>query len=254
MTRELEAPTGEDPVWDDLYSARGANVAIHRPVFTGDVFSGISVQAPRSEAKTKSVMVLQHPCAMRPDGVSLASNILVAEVHRFPILERARWTTSGKLMPLPDLLPSVTSSKKNQAAFFDDTYHVHRDDLDLNTRVACLSESGLYLLLQRWVFHSSRVVVPASDFEEMNGHLVSEADIIETWCEDAAAYDVDLAQARADAAAWLGEELGGRSRQHMLRESALRSGVRRGARSAIKALYGPAAEVTRLRPSGTAPA
>ena len=99
-------------------------------------------------------MIIQHPCAMRPNGVDLASSILVAEVHRFPVLPPDKSSGNGKLTPLPDLLAGVTSGRRNQAAFFDDTYHVH--PLDLTTRIACLSLRGVNLLLQRWVYHGGR--------------------------------------------------------------------------------------------------
>jgi len=132
MTRNLEPPSGDLDDWDLLYLARGADEIVgHRPFFTGDVFAEVPVQGPRADLKTKTVMVIQHPCAMRPDGINLSESILVAEVHKFPVLPPDKWYTSGKLMPLPDLLIDVTSNRRHQAAFFDDTFHAHPLDLKI---------------------------------------------------------------------------------------------------------------------------
>jgi hypothetical protein len=183
---------------------------------------------------------------MRPDGVNLAESLLVARLSNFPLLRRQSWDTNGRLMPLPDLMPDVVSGKRHQAAFFDNTYHVHPSQLDLTKRVACLSEAGVYLLLQRWVFHSSRVVVPTFDFESMNSHVFTEADIVEEWCEEALVYDVPIDQAAQDAAAWLSDEVGGVTRREALQTTARQSEIRRAAKKAVEALYSPGGEVIDL--------
>ena len=72
MARAPEAPSGTEADWDVLYLARGTRNFPHRPILTGDVFKDVHVQPPRAKAKVKTVMVIQHPCAMRPDGVTLA--------------------------------------------------------------------------------------------------------------------------------------------------------------------------------------
>jgi hypothetical protein len=249
--RDLEPPPGQDSDWDELYVARGTEVPAHRPIYTGDVFLGVPLRPTRGEVKTRAVMVIQHPCAMRPDGIHLSPSILVARVHPFPVLARTRWNTSGKLMPLPDLVRDIQSTKANQAAFFDDTYHIHPADLILENRIACLSEIGTYLLLQRWVYHSSRVVVPTWQYEDMNSHVFAEADILESWCEPAIETGVLLVDAVSDAAAWLDEEVGGTTRRQMLRNSALRSSLIRDAKKQTTARYGPSAPVISLQPSGT---
>jgi hypothetical protein len=210
----------------------------HRPIYSGDVFTNVALRPPRGEPKVRSVMVIQHPCAMRPDGVNLASSILVARVRPFGVLPRDRWNTNGRLMPLPDLRPSISSNQRHQASFFDDTYHTHPDDLVMEKRIACLSEIGTYLLLQRWVYHSSRVVAPSFDIEAMNSHVYAEADLIESWCEPAILAGVDLQVALADAANWLDEQVGGKTRRQTLRTSALRSQLIREAKKATQKLYG----------------
>lgn len=194
MAHDLEASNGDSTDWDVLYLARGAGeVVAHRPFFTGDVFTGVTVQPPRAEPKTKTVMIIQHPCAMRPTGVELDTSILVAEVRRFAVLPPERWNTNGKLMPLPDVLPEVTSGRRHQAALFDNTFHVHPDDL--TDRIVCLSLRGVNLLLQRWVYHSSRVVVPSFDLNTAVSPVYEEADLVEEWCESATETGRSVAEA-----------------------------------------------------------
>lgn len=231
MIRNLEPPNGDLDDWDLLYLARGADEIVrHRPFLMGDVFAEVPVQAPRADPKVKTVMVIQHPCAMRPDGIILSESILVAEVHRFPVLPPDKWNTNGKLMPLPDLFFDVTSNRRHQAAFFDDTFHVH--PLDLTDRIACLSPRGVNLLLQRWVYHSSRVVVPSFDVETAVSPVYEQADIIEEWCGIAMASGRTLDEATEDAHAWLREADGGLTRERALQEPQRRAMIRRKARAA----------------------
>ena len=111
------------------------------------------------------MIVLQHPCALRTDGVKLHSRLLVAELRSHKIIPIEDWPTGHySKMPLPDLIPTTTSSKRHQAAFFDGPYLVGGDALDLDKRIACLSQSGVNLLMQRWVHHNSRVVVPTATY------------------------------------------------------------------------------------------
>jgi hypothetical protein len=246
VARVLEAPNGSAADWDILYLARGDDELVpHRPIFTGDVFKGVQVQPPRAEAKVKTVMVIQHPCAMRPDGVALAESILVAEVRRFPVLPPDKWDTSGKIMPLPDLLPDVASNRRHQAALFDNTYHVHPSDL-LN-RTACLSPRGVNLLLQRWVYHSSRVIVPSFDFDAAISHVYEQADIIEEWCGIAIAGGRGLDEAINDAHEWLQEIDGGLTREKALQTPGRRSLIRRKAREAAATWRAPG-EMTTCQP------
>ena len=146
-------------------------------------------------------MVLQHPCALRSDGVELSESVLVVLVRQHKIVEPADWKKYWKLMPLPDLMPSVDFGKRNQAAFFDDTFHVHRDEL--RSRVACLSLRGVNLLIQRWVHHCSRVVVKTNDIDQETSGAYEEVDIVEEWCSEAMLNSVPRNNALGDADEWL---------------------------------------------------
>jgi hypothetical protein len=190
------------------------------------------VQAPRAAGKSKTVMIIQHPCAMRPDGVTLASSVLVAELRQFSVLPPDKWNTNGKLMPLPELFASLASNRRNQAAFFDHTYHVHPDDLV--KRVACLAPRGVNLLLQRWVYHSSRVVVPTFDFDAVMSPVYEQADLVEEWCDVAAESGRAADDATRDVHAWLREVQGGLMRETALQQPERRAMIRRQARAAAR--------------------
>ena len=178
MSHDLESPYAEGvPDWDTLYRARGDEVGATRPIFTGDVFTGVQLPGSTGKTKARSVVVLQHPCSMRTNGVDLAWQVLAAEVTNRKELEERSWVGGNfNLMPLPDLRPEVTSQSQHQAANFDNLYTVAPDLL--TSRVASLSPFGVNLLLQRWVHYSSRVVVPTHTFHEQTVAFYEEADLI----------------------------------------------------------------------------
>jgi hypothetical protein len=142
MVQDLEAPCAPGSIdWSRLYRARAGEVVAHRPYFTGDVFERVEVQNPDGSAKRRSVMIVQHPCAMRTNGVDLVPKLLVAELRNHRALSPEQWTGFIKNMPLPDLIPTVTSGRRSQAAFFDELYLVTPEGLA--NRIACLSQLGV---------------------------------------------------------------------------------------------------------------
>ena len=226
MAADLESPIG----YADLYLARGEEVGESRPVMTGDVFVEVPVRSPTSDAlKAKSVMIVQHPCALRSDGVNLLPGVLVAEVRRHRPIDD--WTTHGKLMPLPELRPETDSGQRHQAALFDVLGIVPSRELLPARRIGCMSDQGICLALQRFNHHNSRVVVPSWQILEVVGGPLEEIDITEEWCETAAQHAVPSAVAATDCLAWLREDLGsGRTRQSSLEQPEQRSKIRREAR------------------------
>ncbi len=157
MAHDLEYPGADGiPDWSSLYRTRGGEVVRHRPVFTGDVFEKVPVQG-LGESKTKTVIVLQHPCALRSNGVDLHSRLLVAALRNHKVIPVEDWTGHVGKMPLPELITALETRRRHHAAFFDEPYLVDPDDLSLDKRIACLSQTGVNLLLQRWVHHNSRV-------------------------------------------------------------------------------------------------
>jgi hypothetical protein len=230
MAHSLEAPgTDEAPEFSSLYRARGADeVVVHRPIFTGDVFFGVPVigeEAPRD------VIVLQHPCAIRR-GVELAPKLLVAEIAADSALAPSKWSTGHyKKMPLPEL--QLDDDPKHYAAFFERHQLVLREDLNLELRKASMSQRGVNLLMQRWVHHNSRVIVPTQDYQDVTGAQYEEADIIEEWCVDRDDDGVPPETATMEIDIWLGT--GDPSPRKRLDDLQQRSAVRREVRAALKA-------------------
>jgi hypothetical protein len=172
---------------------------------------------------------------MRSNGVNLVPRLLVAEVRQHKLLKPDDWTGFGKLMPLPDLFPAATSGKRNQAAFFDGL-HLPRTE-DLVSRIACLSPFGVNVLLQRWVHHSSRVVVPTVTYNEVTRGVYEEADLIEDWCEERIEVDITISKATGECVAWLREEIcENLTRQDSLSDPQSWSTIRKQMRAALRAL------------------
>lgn len=73
----------------------------------------------------------------------------------------------------------------------------------LGQRIAGPSARGINVLLQCWVNHNSRVVVPIGDFLKAVGDVFEEADLVEEWCE--ARLGLDPTAAMAECVAWLRE-------------------------------------------------
>lgn len=189
----MESPYVEGvPDWGALYRARGDEVAATRPIFTGDVFTGVELPGSTGKIKARSVLVLQHPCSMRTNGVDLAWKVLVAEVANRKELDEQSWVGGHfNLMPLPGLRPDIASQSQHQAANFDNLYTVA--SALLTSRIASLSPFGVNILLQRWVHYSSRVVVPTHTFHEQTVAFYEEADLIEEWCDEASSEDLQAA-------------------------------------------------------------
>lgn len=238
MAHDLEYPGIEGvPIWDTLYRARGDEVVRHRPVFTGDVFDKVTVQS-LGETRIKKIIVLQHPCALRTNGVDLQPRLFVAEVRPHNVIAAKDWTGHVAKMPLPELVPTLASAKRHQAAFFDAPYMIGPDALNLDKRIACLSPIGVNLLLQRWVHHNSRVVVPTMTYQDVSSSAYEEADLIEEWCEQRVEAGIDIHGAATEAVKWLREDAGGGViRQRLLDDPQNRSTVRRQMRAALRELH-----------------
>lgn len=238
MSGRLEYPTnGIDVDTDLLYYSRGDEDSVYRPVLTGDVYDGLFLPGSTGTEKNRTVIILQHPCSMRTNGMDLVWHILAAEVTRHKPLTPQEWTDGYfRLMPLPGLHPEDTSGRRDQAANFVNLYTLTPAQLESATRVASLSEFGIDLLLQRWVHYSSRVIVPTFQFQEATAGFYMEAELLEEWCE-ALSDGKDLKAIResgAECMTWLREDRDGHTYQDMLRNAQTRSTVRREIRKEIK--------------------
>jgi len=234
MAGELESPDqGGLPRWDDLYRARGPEVSFSRPVFTGDIFNGVKLPGSTGTVKARSIIVLQHPCSMRTNGIDLAWRILVAEVAKHKEIGEDGWARGYyNLMPLPDLQPDLKTQARNQAADFDKLHTVPPKMLSSSNRLAVLSPTGVNLLLQRWVHYSSRVIVPTHLFQEQTVAFYEEADLVEEWCDESELDDYHAATKKC--LEWLRADRDGTTYQKMLGNPQSHSTVRRAMRLELR--------------------
>ena len=233
MTHSLEAPgTDEAPEYSSLYRARGDEVVAERPIFTGDVFFGVPVIG---ENEPKNVLVLQHPCVIRR-GLVLVPKLLVAEVRPEGVQLPSRWDRVPRQMPLAELV--VDGLPAHYAGFFVDHQLVRPESLDIDRRVACMSQRGVNLLLQRWVHHNSRVIVPTYDYQDVTSPQYEEADIIEEWCIDREGDEVSLDDATGEIDTWLTGDKSSTSPRARLEDPQQRSAVRREVRAYLRTVRG----------------
>lgn len=215
-----------------LYLARGEEVYVGRPILTGDIFSEVSID-PQPKSATKMVMVMQHPCSMRSDGVKIRSKLLVAQLEKGREWEESDWQRYFPKMALPLLGPELKEGK-NWVVNFDKLHVVPSSSL--HKRIACLSSEGINILLQRWVHYSSRVIVSTDCFQEATEPFLEETELVEEWCEYFEAETAEAALYHSAACMdWLREELdSGLTRQLMLKNPQQRSTVRREMKTYLK--------------------
>lgn len=210
--RKLETPSEVDGninwagIWLSRYT-KGKPVSLqHRPIMTGDVFFDVPVHGV-GEIMNLDVIILQHPCAMR-NGPDLIPQLLVAVVEQFQdplkdnLRHRSQWERNYTLMPLPLINYGPESADENLAAFFVEPVLVRAADLDKAKRRACMMPEGVALMLQRWVHHNSRGVIPLWRYEHIIKIPYMESNAIAEWCEvRGPAIGVEAAEQEAEA--WL---------------------------------------------------
>lgn len=214
----LETPKNSD----ELYLARGVELEEFqlRPAFTGDVY----------QLDARLVALIQHPCAMRR-GSELSRRLLVAEVAPLRSGIPDDWASGHyKRMFLPGLLG------EDMAIGFDELDVLDRDFITSGVRVAILSNTGVDLLAQRWLFHSSRVVIPTMTLNAQSTGPFEEADLVSEGCWELTEVGWDSALALQKVDEWLGESQvqGGPIRREMLSSAQHRSVVRTALRQNIK--------------------
>ncbi len=228
----LECPgTDQTPDWDLLYRTRGPEVVVYRPVFTGDVFFQVPIRD-----RSLNLAILQHPCAIRVDGVTLQPSLLVAEVAPLEVLKPSRWESRNyKHMPLPALQPGQQPA--DYAVFFVKCHVITPADLGAGERVACLSQQGVNLLMQRWVHHNSRAVISTQRYQDVTSPQYEEADMIEDWCTDRDDDGISSEEATLEIDEWLSERVApGETRRDELQDPQKRSTLRRELRDHLRGL------------------
>lgn len=229
---EYPGPDGS-PDWSSLYRARGEEVSENRPIFTGDVFFGVEVQGIDGKV-VKNVAILQHPCALRTNGVDLVPQLIAVEICSSSLIPQMGWKGNYKIMPLPEV---SGGDDGHCVAKFIWPYLASAHQLDTARRVACLSQKGVNLLLQRWVFHNSRVVVPTWKYQDVTSPQFEEADLIEEWCDERVGAEIAVADAAKECHEWLrGTSGSGSTWQELLEEPQNRSAVRKSMRDKLRVL------------------
>lgn len=138
-------------------------------------------------------------------------------------------------MPLPELYPD--SATVMYAGDFMRLRLAPRTIETEGLRIACLSQVGVNLLLQRWVHHNSRVVVSTHLYQEVTSGPFEECDLSEEWADDRTGSVADHASAWNEAHEWLRADSGdGRSRQALLIDPQHRSSLRRDMRASLRAM------------------
>jgi hypothetical protein len=162
---------------------------VFRPLFTGDV-----LRRPGDEL----VMTVHHPCAMRR-GADLVERVLVVGVAAAGSPPPKLWTGSYRAMFLPDLF----GDGSDFVADLDDIDMMSPADIAASTRAVILSPVGVNLLMQRWINHTSRVVVPTPTINTMIAGQYDEADLVAEAVGELVSMGAGAAPAQAQVARWL---------------------------------------------------
>ena len=140
-----------------LYDERG-DVARSRPIFQGDVFKNIVL--PGFGDEPRLVQIVAHPCSMRA-GTRLHLRVTVAPIERYQRVRGNGWDGNLRVMPLAELVDG-----NHYAAKFVDVTAAPSELLDIDARIASLSDRGIYVLQQRIVKHYTRVEVDIPTLRE----------------------------------------------------------------------------------------
>jgi len=134
-----------------------------RPLMTGDVLE-------RSDGNL--VALVQHPCAIRSDGVTLLDRLLVCEVVPLDSDLRTSWKNEPYYrMALTQFAPVVQIDFRKPVV-------LRSEEVTALRRVAVMEREGINLLMQRWVHHNTRVIVKTVSYDEMCIGPYAEVDLI----------------------------------------------------------------------------
>jgi hypothetical protein len=200
MTAPLEAPRSVD----DLYLVRDAEpdgVSRLRPIMTGDVFEGIEIPGVETLEgdERKLALIVSHPCSMR-QGDRLNSRVQAVRVIKTESLKLEAWPKGHyDRMPLPELTviadPDDIFSEDAEAelaARIEDGAHAAMLDfrgrveslgLDLDRRIACMTEQGVAFLHQRISHYDTRYAPEIELLIEVCSAVFAEIDLWEQWNE-----------------------------------------------------------------------
>ncbi|MFD6515167.1 hypothetical protein [Rhodococcus sp. NPDC060176] len=209
---ELETPKDSE----SLYAYKGDDATLERAHFTGDVF----------DVDGAFQILVQHPCALRR-GMTLHPKLLTAQVREVSEKPRTEWK-NHRLTEMP--LPGLRDDSKHYVADFDLLSTMPSESLKTSARIAVLSQFGVNVLSQRWVYHNSRVLVPTRTFDLQTFGPYNEAELSEEW----AIMHPDKNNSAKLFDEWIRD--GQPSRQSLLADQQTASAVRREMRQHLNAL------------------
>lgn len=218
----LETPSGAASIW----TARNEDVSEFeaRPAFTGDIYR---------LTDGRIVALVQHPCAMRR-GHELTERLLICEVLPQMSATPSDWSRGHfKRMFLPGF---EGENGESVSIEFEAIEVVSREELLDAERLAIMSAAGVNLLVQRWLFHNSRVVIPTVTINDQTTGPFDEADLIFEAVSDLTVMGFGAEEAASWVDSWLSEAAveGGASRRVTLSDPQQRSAVRSSLRHDVR--------------------
>ena len=173
-------------------------------------------------------MIVAHPCSMRGKDARAEPSVLCAAVMESGRIGASAWQCGHfGLMPLPDL----RVADELYVARLDDIGKALTADILAGDRIACLSQFGVNLLQQRFIWRLARHEVPTFQLQEASAHVFEEADLLEEWNETVCAAGMTMDQSAARFEVFLRADLGGgKTLQDDLRDPQRRSAVRKACR------------------------
>jgi hypothetical protein len=185
------------------------------------------------------VCVVQHPCAFR-NGSKLAKRLLVSDASVTTEVPTDWSAGHFKAMFLPDVDGDGDRALKVN---FQNIRILTPEEISLGSRAVVLSAYGVNLLLQRWIHHNSRVIVPTARLDEITAGPYDEADLVGDSVPGLLALGYSMNDALAWLEAWLSGDQGGtgRSRRVALISRQTAAAVRSELRRAIGGLSNIAA-------------
>ncbi len=151
----------------------------------GDVFEGVAIPNAREH---RAILLMTHPCTMRGAAGQLKPVLQAAPLVEYQAVPLDQWATGHlRVFPLPDLDDGAPC-----AALLEQVGLFRTEELDINRRIATLSEDGILLLQQRFVMCLTRARISLPRLDEASRHVLEEAELLEAWNET-------LAQPRVNA-------------------------------------------------------
>jgi hypothetical protein len=202
----------------------------------GDVFENLDI--PGIQFGLGLGVLLTHPCTMRTTGGALRPSLLAARVVEHQNLPAEVWPTGHfRVLPLPEVRPDHPD--ESLAVHFEQIGTVPSASLDVTRRLAYLSDYGVTVLQQRFVYHLSRVVVDLPVLHAQAAPNFEEAALLHEWLDflvpDPTVVDDVSNQTREF------DELlsaNGEALRHLLQDAVTRADARRRVRAEMKARAG----------------